>query len=165
VDKYSFVRIDNGFYSVPDHLVRHTLTVKAYPEKIAIYSGLAEVCRHKRLASGEEYRVEILHYLDTLTKKPGAVKNSVALRLKKRLKDIFDERYADSPKDFIVQLVRYKDLPIDKIAEVLISEQRSRVSAPDRTSGTLAGAIQKNTRKQLAAYSAAFLKAGDQVAC
>jgi hypothetical protein len=165
VDKYSFIRVEGGFYSVPDHLVGHTLAVKAYPEEIVVSSAFTEVCRHRRLAEGRRYSVDILHYLDTLARKPGAVKNSVALRSVARLKEVFDARYADSPKDFIVELERLKDLPIDEIADIMASPGRRTGQGPARPGGSLAASIQLNTKSQLAAISAAFLKGGEKVAC
>lgn len=164
VDKYSFVCVDGGFYSVPDHLVGHTLTAKAYHEEIVVYSGFSEVCRHARLGAGEKYRVDIMHYLDTLARKPGALKNSVALRSKHCLKKVFDERYADRPKDFIALLERFKDLPIDAIAERLSAPDAAKLG-PGCAAGAPAAKIEQSTRAQLAAYSRAFLKAGDKVAC
>ena len=165
VDKYSFVRVDNGFYSVPDHLVGHTLTVKSYPEEIVVFSVFVEVCRHKRLTEGCIYSVDIFHYLDTLARKPGAVKNSVALRSKACLKKIFDECYADDPRAFIASLERHKDKPIDEIAHILSSAAPGPLASPAYPKGALAADIQRKTREQMAAISSAFLKGGEKVAC
>ena len=164
VDKYSFIHIDTGFYSVPDHLVGHVLTVKSYLEEIVVFAGLLEVCRHKRLAPCEEFSVDIFHYLDTLARKPGAVKNSVALRSKKCLKEIFDERYRNDPREFITALERLKDHPIDEIAKILSSP--GLIPSTTHPKDTRAADIQRSTREQLAAISAAFLKeGGGKVAC
>ena len=165
VDKYSFIRFDNGFYSVPDHLVGHILTVKSYPEEIVVFSGFHEVCRHDRLEPGEEFSVDIFHYLDTLARKPGAVKNSMALRSKAELKKTFDERYSDDPRAFIEALERLKDRPIDEIAQILSSPFPSLVPPSTRPKETFAAEIQRSTREQLAAMSDAFLKGGESVAC
>ena len=165
VDKYSFIRVDNGFYSVPDYLVGHTLTVKGYPEEIVVFSGFAEVCRHKKLAEDGKYSVDIMHYLDTLARKPGAVKNSVALRSKARLKSVFDEHYADDPKAFIAALERLRDKPMDEIARVLSSSAPGLLASPAYPGKALAADIQRATREQMAAISAAFLRGGEKVAC
>jgi len=165
VDKYSFVRVDNGFYSVPDHLVGHVLTVKGYPEEIVVFSGFFEVCCHGRLAGDDTYSVDIFHYLDTLARKPGAVKNSVALRSKERLKEIFDRQYADCPKEFIALLTRFKDRPIDEIVDILSSTPPGLIPSPTYPGKILATEIQRKTREQLAAVSAVFLRGGERVAC
>lgn len=165
VDKYSFVRVDNCFYSVPDHLVGHTLAVKSYPEEIVVFSGLGEVCRHKRLTVSGALSVDIFHYLDTLARKPGAVRNSVALRSKERLKQVFDKRYSDCPKEFIALLARLKDRPIDEIADILSSTPPGLITSPAYPGKALANRIQRKTREQLAAASAVFLRGGEAVVC
>jgi hypothetical protein len=60
-------------------------------------------------------QVDIYHYLNTLLKKPGAVRNSVALRQIPRLKAIFDTHYANKPKQFIEEFMANKHLDIDEI--------------------------------------------------
>ena len=164
VNKYSFIRVDNGFYSVPDYLVGHTLTVKSYPEEIVVFSGFFEVCRHRRLCGQEVYSVDILHYLNTLATKPGAVKNSVALRSKARLKEVFEQRYVNRPKDFIFALEQLKGRPIDEIALILEDDHTTPVVSSDVFMGNIAESIKYNTQRQLAAVSAAFLRGGDKVA-
>ena len=47
VNKYSFVQIENNFYSVPEYLVGLTVTSKIYYNKILIYSNNELVCEHK----------------------------------------------------------------------------------------------------------------------
>ena len=164
VNKYSFIRVDNGFYSVPDYLVGHTLTVKSYPEEIVVFSGFFEVCRHRRLCGQEVYSVDIFHYLNTLATKPGAVKNSVALRSKARLKEVFEQRYVNRPKDFIFALEQLKGRPIDEIALILEDDHTTPVVSSDVFMGNIAESIKYNTQRQLAAVSAAFLRGGDKVA-
>ena len=48
VNKYSFVQIENNFYSVPEYLVGLTVTSKIYYNKILIYSNHELVCEHKK---------------------------------------------------------------------------------------------------------------------
>ena len=166
VDKYSFIRVENNFYSVPDYLVGYTLTVKIYPEEIMVFSGFGEVCKHKKLTGKGEYQVDIFHYLDTLARKPGAIRNSVALRSKQALKDIFDKYYKDHPRDFIVALEAVKGQPINEIALSIVNLAQGNtksISRPHNT--TIAENIKSNTKKQLAAISSAFLKGGEKIAC
>lgn len=49
VNKYSFVRIDNNYYSVPEYLVGKEVTAKVYYDDIIIYSNLHHVCEHKKI--------------------------------------------------------------------------------------------------------------------
>jgi transposase len=171
VDKYSFIRIDNGLYSVPDYLVGHSLCVKCYPDEIIVYSGFSEVCRHKRLTAKEVFSVDIFHYLDTLARKPGAVKNSVALRSKARLKEIFDKHYTNCPKDFIVRLERLRGYPIDEVADIMalpdISASYEAMDIPQswQNGFVKVSNIQNVTRAQLSALTTAFLGGDKHVAC
>ena len=61
-----------------------------------------------------------MHYLNTFLKKPGAVKNSIALKSIPKLKAIFDTYYAKKPRDFIEALMDYKDkgLEIEEIVRL-----------------------------------------------
>lgn len=166
VDKYSFIRVDNNFYSVPDYLVGHMLTVKSYPEKIIVFSGFAQVCEHKRVTGKGLYQVDIFHYLDTLVRKPAAIRNSTALRSKQALKDVFDQHYQNCPKDFIVALEAHKGQPIDKIAISIaeIAKGNTIITSRPHTQ-TIAENVKSSTKKQLAAISSAFLKGGEKIAC
>ena len=90
VDTCSFVSVDTVKYSVPEHLVGKRVFVKKYHNEIRIYAGNMLVAKHKRLLGEGKMQVDIYHYLNTLRKKPGAVRNSVALKNIPRLKAIFD---------------------------------------------------------------------------
>jgi hypothetical protein len=45
-----------------------------------VCAGNEYVCKHKRIFGKGNMQVNIKHYLDTLLRKPGAVRNSVALK-------------------------------------------------------------------------------------
>ena len=119
VDKYSFVRVDNNFYSVPEYLVGRKVTVRGYVKEIIVYSGLHEVCRHKRKDGFGEMSVNIFHYLDTLTKKPGALRNSKALRSETELKAVFDSYFTTRVREFIDILRINQDKPMDEIVNIM----------------------------------------------
>ena len=119
VDKYSFVRVENNFYSVPEYLVGRTVTVRKYVKEIIIYSGLSEVCRHSRRNGFGEMSVNILHYLDTLAKKPGAVRNSKALKNETELKTIFDKYFTSRVREFIDILRTNQDKPMEEIVTIM----------------------------------------------
>ena len=101
VNKYSFVQIENNFYSVPEYLVGFTVTSKIYYNKILIYSNNEFVCDHKKIDGIKKISANIRHYLKTLTFKPGALKNSYVLKSNPKLKSIFDKYYTNNPKKFI----------------------------------------------------------------
>ena len=119
VDKYSFIRVDNNFYSVPDDLVEKHVVVKIYPNDIEVFYKQEKVAVHNRLSGKKKTCIDIKHYLRTFLRKPGALKNSTALNSVPELKDIFNLYYKDNPKQFIELLSANKDLDIKQLIKVL----------------------------------------------
>jgi hypothetical protein len=113
VDSYSFITVDNCKYSVPEYFAGKKVVVKKYHDEIRVYpiSGTHQndmICRHKRIFSKTPHdfgrhnmSVDIYHYIESLLRKPGAIRNSVALKSIPKLKAIFDTHYAKEPKKFI----------------------------------------------------------------
>ena len=112
VDKYSFIKVDANFYSVPDYLVEKNVLVKIYPNNIDVYYKQDKVATHIRDTGKNKTCIDISHYLDTFLRKPGALRNSTALKSVPELKDIFDKYYKDNPKSFIVKLKENKHLEL-----------------------------------------------------
>ena len=119
VDKYSFIKVEANFYSVPDYLVEKNVLVKIYPNNIDVYYKQDKVATHIRDTGKNKTCIDIKHYLDTFLKKPGALRNSTALKSVPELKDIFDKYYKDNPKSFIVKLKENKHLKLNELIEVL----------------------------------------------
>ncbi len=115
IDKYSFARIQNNRYSVPDYLAQRKITAKIYHNKIIFYSNNHYVCEHKKKDGRNETSIDFCHYLDTLKKKPGAIRNSLALKSIPELKAIFDIYFTSEPKRFIDLIEKYKTLELKKI--------------------------------------------------
>lgn len=115
VNSSSLISVDTVFYSVPEHLVGKRVFVKKYHNEIRIYAGNEMICKHNRLFGNGKMQIDIYHYLNTLRKKPGAVRNSVALKSIPKLKAIFDTYYLKQPKKFIELFLENKELPIDEI--------------------------------------------------
>ena len=115
VNPSSLVSVDTVLYSVPEYLVGKRVIVKKYHNEIRVYAGNEMIARHKRLFGSGKIQIDIYHYLNTLRKKPGALRNSVALKSIPRLKAIFDTYYSKQPKKFIERFLENKELPIDEI--------------------------------------------------
>ena len=126
VDTCSFISVDTVKYSVPEHLVGKRVFVKKYHNEIRVYAGNELVAKHKRLFGKDKMQVDIYHYLNTLKKKPGAVRNSVALKSIPRLKAIFDTYYLKQPKKFIELFLENKELPIDEIIALFERETANK---------------------------------------
>lgn len=124
VNSYSMVCVDTAFYSVPEYLVGKKVIVKKYHDEVRIYAANELVCTHKRIFGNGAMRVDICHYLNTLYKKPGAVKNSVALKSIPRLKAIFDTHYQKQPKRFIELFLENRELSIDEITQLFEDKTR-----------------------------------------
>jgi hypothetical protein len=113
-------------YSVPEHLVGKKVVVKKYHNEIRVFFAHEEVCRHKRLKGNGKMQIDIYHYLNTLYRKPGAIRNSIALKSIPRLKAIFDTYYSKQPKKFIELFMENKELPIDGIIALFERETSNK---------------------------------------
>jgi hypothetical protein len=129
------------------------VTIKSYPTEILVYSAGNKVCRHPRCDGFLEARVDIMHYLGTFNKKPGALKNSVALRSQKSLKEVFDRYFVGREREFISVLNGNHDKELADIIELLLSSKDPR--RPEANT-TIEGNILEKTASQLSALSTLF---------
>ena len=152
VSKYSFIQIENNFYSVPEYLVEKRVSVKSYFDRIVIYANNNRVCEHKKIDGLNELSVDISHYLNSLLRKPGAIKNSVALKTIPKLKTIYDNHFNTNPKKFIEILVENKEKDIESLLIVFENfVQMSDTALPtDNIRGT--SDIYKATKYQILKY-------------
>ena len=155
VDKYSFVRVENNFYSVPEYLTGRQVTIRSYVKEIVVYAGLHEVCRHIKKDGYEEMSVDILHYLGTLFKKPGAIRNSKALKSQADLKAVFDRYYITRARQFIAIMRTYQNRPMDEIVHILqnVGREGGRCYQMETGSNVL-----NHTKRQLDQISGFFIK-------
>ena len=119
VNKYGCIRVENNFYSVPDHLMSHDVIVKKYHNKLLVYSNKSFVCEHKKIDGSGEYQLMMSHYLNTLATKPGALKHSVVLKQQPKLHDIYHTYFKSRTKEFIALLQKNKNKDIESIIESL----------------------------------------------
>lgn len=117
VNKYSFVSIENNFYSVPDYLVGKTITAKVYHSDIDLYANNHYFYTHKKRDGSKEMSIDIRHYLTTFERKPGALRNSLALKSMPELKSIFDIYFKSNPRKFIEILKENQDKNLEDIIE------------------------------------------------
>jgi len=90
VDSYSMIVVDTCKYSVPEYFTGKKVIVKKYHDEIRVYAAGDMICSQKRSFGKGSISVDIYHYLGTLLRKPGAVRNSAALKSIPKLKAIFD---------------------------------------------------------------------------
>lgn len=128
VDKYSVITIDCNKYSVPDSLVGKFVTAKIYTDKIYVFYDNKKIAIHKRLFGLNEWHLEINHYKNTLLKKPGALKGSLAFRsLGEKLQEIFTRYFQQAPKDFILLLDLINEYSLDRILKSIDKLKQNQV--------------------------------------
>lgn len=128
VDSYALVSIEGNKYSVPDTYVGKVLTAHIFTDRIVIYDNTIKICSHKKIKGSQEYSIDITHYINTFLKKPGALRNSVALQQSPELKRIFDKKYSTEPKKFIEEILIQKDNKENQSIELISSNQLKAIS-------------------------------------
>lgn len=118
VDSYSLVQVDKNNYSVPDYLVGETVTIRNYVKEVKIYINEKLVCTHKKKDGANEVSIDLRHYLPSFARKPGAIRNSLALKSTPLLKTIFDNHFIKEPKKFIEILRENKEKDMDELLDV-----------------------------------------------
>lgn len=114
VDKLATIRLDTVSYSVPYEYIHRSVWVKKYSDDVVIYDtdkpSKQEIARHKRSYIPNDNRFDIQHYLKVLKVKPGALKNSYALRQTPQgLQNLFDAYFSEDPKSFVELLIWARD--------------------------------------------------------
>ena len=163
VDKTSLISIDTVKYSVPEELVDCKVIVKKYHDEIRVYHNNKEVCRHRRAFGNGRMQVNIMHYLNTFMKKPGAVNNSIALKSIPRLKAIFDTYYIKKPKEFIEILMDNKHLEIGEIIKLFKTRTANKAEFNAIVIVRPISAIDMHSRSSMANYTQLVKGKGSQV--
>ena len=116
ISKYSLFKFENNYYSVPDDYPSNKINVKVFVDHIDLIDNNTVIASHSRLFGKEQYSLDILHYLKTMEKKPGSVKNSKAFsQLHDHLKMMYTRYYEDRPKEFIKVLTLIKESSLEGI--------------------------------------------------
>lgn len=148
VSKYSVVRVDNNYYSVPEDLNGKEVIIKNYVNDINIYYNHDLVCKHKKIDGYLEYVLDINHYIKTFKTKPGALKNSQALANNTKLKTIYSNYYTKKEKLFIELIEENKHLCVDELNEILLNSHNHEVK-----SKKIEDKIIDESRKQVNIYN------------
>lgn len=162
VDKYSFIRVENNYYSVPDYLVGRNVKVKSYLREICIFVGTSMVARHKKVDGYDQIQANIFHYLDTLARKPGAVKSSKALKSRQELKTIYDTYFIKRTKEFISLLHKNIDKSYDELLSILREYGRTGIVYESSPGHTIEDHVNQQTTEQLTKITAIYFGGGDQ---
>ncbi len=79
VDRCAQVTVRSNRYSVPARLIGRQVRVLLHASTLAVYEGRVLVTEHERLLGRGQSRLVLDHYLEVLTRKPGALSGSTAL--------------------------------------------------------------------------------------
>lgn len=102
VDKYATITYMGNHYSVPDSLVGKVVEMKVFAEHLIIYYNNKQIHHHTRSYGAHTWTIVLSHYLNTLLRKPGALKNSVALQQADlHISELYTERFKGNEKEFI----------------------------------------------------------------
>jgi transposase len=161
-DKQSWISVDTVFYSIPEEYAGKRVVVKKYHDEIRVFYDNTEICRHRRKFGFRKEQVNIMHYLNTFLKKPGALNNSIALKSVPKLKAIFDTYYSKKPKAFIEILMDNKHLEIDEIIKLFQTKTANKAEFNAIVVVRPIGQIDMYARSSMADY-ATLVKGGSSV--
>jgi transposase len=152
-DKKSLISVGRVKYSIPEEFAGKKVIVKKYHDEIRVFHGNTELCRHRREFVNGKMVVDIMHYLNTFKKKPGAVNNSVALKSIPKLKAIFDTYYAKKPLDFIEILMDNNHLEIEEIIGLFRAKTSNKAEFNAKAVVRPIGSVDLQARSSMAAYA------------
>jgi len=102
ISRYSLVKCDGNYYSIPDTYRPRYITLKILVDKIEFLDGNAVIASHCRITEKQKYSLDITHYIKTFHRKPGAFANSKVLaQADELIQNMFNYYYRDDPKKFL----------------------------------------------------------------
>lgn len=120
ISKYSLVRFEKNFYSVPDTWRPKNITLKISINRIELTDGNQIIATHSREFSTGKYVFDISHYLKTFERKPGALKYSKVLtQVHEKIVKVHQDYYLDRPLDFLHILGLIKETSLEGILYAL----------------------------------------------
>ncbi len=79
VDRFGRITVRQCHYSVPIRLIGSQVRVFLRASELVVFDGRVEVCRHARSVTRGSQTLLLDHYLEVLSRKPGALPGSTAL--------------------------------------------------------------------------------------
>jgi hypothetical protein len=126
ISRYSLVKCEGNFYSVPDTYHPRQITMKILVDRIALLDGNDVIASHHRLTGKQQYSLDITHYIKTFHRKPGALPNArVLAQVDELIQDLFNRYYLDDLKGFlpILDLMRETSPEALSYALIILNEQ------------------------------------------
>jgi hypothetical protein len=102
ISRYSLVKHEGNYYSIPDTYRPRYITLKILVDQIEFLEGNAVIASHRRITGKQKYSLDITHYIKTFHRKPGALANSKVLaQADELIQNVFNYYYRDDPKKFL----------------------------------------------------------------
>ena len=129
-------QFDNHHYSVPAHLAKQRLSLKAYAQRIVLVHDNKVVAEHPRSFEKHGYSFEPWHYAPVLEKKPGALRHGAPFKTWELpdsielIKAVYLNR-TGGDNDFVQILLLIKDHGIDVIStacELALADKITQLS-------------------------------------
>ncbi len=130
VDKWSTVVTETNHYSVPDFLVGKEVEIELHIDVLRILYQKKEVARHARSYAKNQFSLQLLHYQETLKKKPGALHSSLCLKQSPKIcQELFQRFFQENPKEFIALLTTFETYSIFEIHKAchVLQESGARI--------------------------------------
>lgn len=174
VDKYATIAFMGNRYSVPDSLVGKMVDLKVFAEHLIIYHNDKRIHKHVRSYGAHTWTLELSHYIHTLLRKPGAVKNSVALQqADEYLAKLYADQFIGEEKQF-VELLHYCDKheistiklkkAVDKVAGITEYDvSKDKIIAILEHNDNNEHQLQSNESDPIYSYSSAILEELSQI--
>ncbi len=129
ISRYSLVKCDGNFYSVPDTYRPRQITLKLLVDRIALLDGNDVIASHRRLAGKQQYSLDITHYIKTFHRKPGALPNArVLAQMDELILDLFNRYYLDDPKEFLPVLDLMLETSTEALSHALTTLKKQNIS-------------------------------------
>jgi hypothetical protein len=129
ISRYSLVKCEGNFYSVPDTYRPRLITLKIMVDKIVLLGGNDVIASHHRLTGKQQYSLDITHYIKTFYRKPGALPNArVLAQVDKLIRDLFNRYYLDDPKGFLPILNLMRETSPEALSHALTVLKEQNIS-------------------------------------
>jgi transposase len=139
VDKFQTVAFDSNRYSVPRAFAFHMVVVRGYVDRVLITAGSQLVAIHPRCLRKHEMILEPIHYLATLSRKPGALDHAPVYRDWKlpacfaRFRAELEELYGGmaGTRRFVRVLQLLSDHPVTRVSQAVEACRHEQLTSAD----------------------------------
>ena len=145
-NSYSCIFFEKNYYSVPEEYVGKLVDISAYSDVIMIFDKNRNIATHEKIDAINEYSIDFNHFKNTLNRKPGALRDSKALKSNKELHNIFVKYYNMDAKRFLE----------DYFNNNLQTTEEKYINSNELLPSSELDLITRNSKSQLDLYSTIY---------